>query len=395
MIRNRIVYILLAIVCIAFSMIYTSKITAILMTVVLLYPIVAAILTALQLIFVKAGFEGTRVVAEKNVPFEYYLIVNNDLFLPCSPMEMICRMPDLDGGTFCEKRVYISLPPFGKARLAIEGKHLYRGCYACTIEKIAVVDPLRIIKISKKSKRELSMVFVPRKLTLEDIISNTVGEQNFTRPNPITFEKEDFSHVRDYHDGDIMQMVHWKLTAKLDELMIKHYDSINDRRALVLCDWSGIDADILLKTDTIIETALAFVQAALDNGIYAAVDLGRSADRDLIRISNAGEFENFYDLMAVLPITNEKLDFAAVIDESDKTTAAMMVLITANLTDEIVHRARALAEQCAVYLAYINLAQRPVDGNLFEEEFLFFNIRGSGEESLKLAAAMASHDSNQ
>lgn len=395
MIRNRIIYILLALVCIAFSMIYVSKVTAIIMFVVLLYPVIAAVFTAVQLIFVKTEFEGSRIVAEKNIPFEYYINVSNDVFLPCSPLEMTCRLPDLDGGLFCEKRVYVSLPPFGKARLAIEGKHLYRGCYGCTIEKISVVDPLRIIRISKKSDKEMSMVFVPRRLSLADIVSNSVGEQNFTRPNPVTFEKEDFSHVRDYRDGDVMQMVHWKLTAKVDELMIKHYDSINDRCALILCDWSGIDADVLLKTDTIIETALAFVRAALDNGIYAAVDLGRSDDRDLIRISSEGEFENFYELMAVLPTTAEKIDFAAIIDESDKTTAAMTVLITANLTEEVIHRARAIAEQCAVYLAYINLAQRPVNGDLFEEEFLFFNIRGSGEESLKLAAAMASRDEAQ
>ena len=192
-------------------------------------------------------------------------------------------------------------------------------------------------------------------------------------------------------------MVHWKLTAKADTLMIKHYDSINDRCALVLCDWSGSDlggvnADVLLKTDTIIETALAFVQAALDMGIYAAVDLGRSIDKDLIRISSIGEFENFFELMSVLPTSAEKIDFSSVIDASDKTTAAMLVLITANLTDEIIQRARAISKYCAVYLVYINLAQRPVDGGLFEEEFLFFNIRGSGDEALKLAAAMASRD---
>lgn len=392
MIRNRIVYIVLAMVCIAFSMVYSSKISAILMIIVLLYPAIAAILTSIQLIFVKAGFEGTRVVFEKNVPFEYYLNVSNDIFLPCSPMEMICHMPDLDSGSFCEKRVYVSLPPLGKARLAIEGKHRYRGCYTCAIEKISVVDPLRIIKITKKSDKKLTMVFVPRRLLLEDVVSNSVGEQNFTRPNPITFEKEDFSHVRSYRDGDILQMVHWKLTAKLDELMIKHYDSINDRRMLILCDWSGMEADVLLKTDTVIETTLAFVKAALDVGIYAAVDLGRSADEDLLRISNDGEFENFFELMSVLPAPTEKADFLAVIDRSDKSAAAAIVLITANLTDEVIHRARVMAEQCAVYLAYINLAQRPVDGDLYEEEFLFLNIRGSGEEALKLAAAMASRD---
>ena len=394
MARNRIIYILLALVCIAFSMIYMSKITAIIMFVVLSYPIIAAVFTAVQLIFVKASFENSRVVSEKNSPFEYYINISNGIFLPCSPLEMICRMPDLDGGLFCEKRVYVSLPPLGKARLAIEGKHLYRGCYSCVIERISVVDPLRIVKISKRPNNEMSMVFVPRRLALEDVVSDSVGEQTFTRPNPVTFEKEDFSHVRDYREGDVMQMVHWKLTAKADQLMIKHYDSINDRCALVLCDWSGIDADVLLKTDTIIETALAFVRAALDTGIYAAVDLGRSAGGDIIRISSEGEFENFFELMSVLPIETEKIDFSAAIDATDKSTAAMIVLITANLTDEVVRRARAIAEHCAVYLAYINLSQRPVDGSLFEEEFLFFNIRGSGEEALKLAAAMASRDDN-
>lgn len=392
MTRNRIIYAVLSVICIAFSMIYAAKVTAIIMLVMLLYPVVAAILTAVHLIFIKAGFENVHIVAEKNVPFEFHLNVGNDLFLPCSPMEMICRLPDPDGGLFCEKRVYVSLPPFGKARLAIEGKHLYRGCYTCEIKKISMVDPLRIIKISKKSDKELAMVFVPRKLPLENILSNSVGEQNFTRPNPITFEKEDFSHVRDYRDGDIMQMVHWKLTAKTDDLMIKHYDSINDRRALIMCDWSGMDADTLLKTDTIIETAIAFVQAAMDNGIYAAVDLGKASERDPIRISNIGEFDRFYDLMSVLPPMTETTDFSALIDETDTASAAMIVLITANLTDAVIHRARILSEQCAVYLAYINLAQRPVDGDLFEEEFLFFNIRGSGEDALKLAAAMASRD---
>lgn len=391
MIRNRIIYILLALLCIAFSMIYTSKVTAVLMFIVLLYPAIAAVLTAVQLRFVKADFEVPRMVAEKNVVFEYYINVTNKLFLPCSPMEMVCRMPDLDGGVFCEKHVYVSLPPFGKARLAIEGRHMYRGCYDCRIKKIAVVDPLRIIRISKKTNNELSMVFVPRRLKLDDLVSETVGEQDFKRPNPITFEKEDFSHVRNYRDGDIMQMVHWKLTAKLDELMIKHYDSINDRRALILCDRSGLETDTLLKTDTIIETTLAFVQAALDEGITAAVNMGGASFGSFITVSAAGEFEDFFQLMSVIPAVTENTDFAAVIDDIDKA-AAMIVLITANLTDEVIHRARALSEQCAVYLAYINLAQRPVDNDLFEEGYFFLNIRSSGNDALKLAAAMANRD---
>lgn len=82
-----------------------------------------------------------------------------------------------------------------------------------------------------------------------------------------------------------------------------------------------------------------------------------------------------------------------MIDDTDLTAAAMVVLISANLSEELLARARALSEYSTVYLAFINLAQRQVESSLYEEEFMFLNVRGSGSEALKLAAAMASKES--
>lgn len=393
MIKNRVLYGLLVVICIAFSMLYKSSITAVLLIIVLAYPIVAAILTAVQLIFVNAEFPDNRITCEKNTAFEYYVTVKNDSILPCTPMEVICLLPDPDTAVFSERRIYVSFSPFGTARLAIEGRHQYRGCYSAQIRKVSTVDPLRIIRISKKSKHEMVMVFLPRKISLDDIVSASIGEDNFSRPNPITADKEDFSHVRDYRDGDIIQMVHWKLTAKQDELMIKQYDSINDRRAMILCDWNSGEGDMFLRMDTIIETAIAFVRDALDQGIHSTVDIGRALDREPVQITSEGEFDRFYDLMSVYPVSSERYDFISVIDDTDVSSAALIVLITADLSEELLSRARALSEYCTVYLAFINLAQRQVESSLYEEEFLFLNVRGSGGDALRLAAAMANHDS--
>ena len=389
MVRNRVIYIILAVVCIAFSMLYTSKVTAILMVIVLLYPAVAAALTAIHLRFLSAEFDEKRITAEKNTPFEYYINIKNDSVFPCAPMEMVCVLPDVDSGMFIEKRVYVSLSPFGQARLSVEGKHLYRGCYPCSINSLAAVDPLRIIRISKKTKDECTMVFQPRRINLDDLVSASVGEQSFSRPNPITAEKEDFSHVREYRVGDIMQMIHWKLTAKQDDLMIKQFDSINDRRAIVLCDMSG-EGDPLLRADTVIETAIAFVQEAMDIGIHSVVDFGMLFDRAAVQVTNITEFERFFQLMSVIPAMADTCGLTTLIDEADRSSAAVMVLITASLSPDIIVRARALSETCAVYLAYVNLSSRPVDNELYDDEFMFLDIRGEGEEALKLAAAMAS-----
>lgn len=390
MIRSRILYILLVLACIAFSMIYRSSITAFLLVIVIAYPVIAAILTAAELIFVKAEFPEKRLVAEKNTPFEYYLGVKNGSIFPCAPMEVICLLPDSDTAVFSERRVYVSLSPFSSARLAIEGRHQYRGCYSARIQKISVVDPLRIIRISKKSSDNMVMVFLPRRISLDEITAASVSDNSLSQPSPFTNDKEDFSHVREYRIGDVMQLVHWKLTAKSDELMIKQYDSISDRRAFILCDWNSGEGDLFLRMDTIIETAVAFIRDALNCGVHSTIDVGRGGSRELIQITNEGEFESFFDLMSVFPVSSEKYDYISLIDDTDVTSAAIVVLITPNLTEEIIERARNIAKSSTVYLAFINLAQRIVEDSLFEDEFLFLNVRGSGSDALRLAAAMAS-----
>lgn len=389
MVKNRIIYALLAAACLAFSIAYTSKISAVLLIMVLLYPIAAALATVLQLISVFADFDSEQLVFDKNTRFEFFVNVTNYSIFPCVPAELVCEFPDIDTGRFNEKHVFVSLSPFGSAKLAVEGRHLYRGCYNCTIRKISAVDPLRIIRLSKKVDKSCQMVFLPRKIELRDIVSSSVGEQSFSRPNPITSEKEDFSHVREYRDGDIIQLVHWKLTAKQDELMIKQFDSINDRRALILCDMSCKEGDVLLTADTKIETAISFVKALLDTGVGVSADFGIASESGVINVRNMIDFEQFFRLMSVLPAQNGREDLPSLIDSADKSTAAVLVIITSSLSEEVVLRARALGEYCAVYLAYVNLLSKQVDNSLYEDNFLFLNIRGSGEDALKLAAAMA------
>ncbi len=395
MLLNRIIYAVFLAACLGFSMAYTSSITAVLLVVAVSYPIAAAGFTAVQLAFLNADFTDRRITVPKNTPFEFCVSVKNASIFPCVPLELACSLPDPDSGRFIKKRIYVSLSPLSSANLIVAGRHLYRGCYTATAERISAIDPLRIIRLSKKLNKQMTMVFLPRKLPLEDALSSSMGEQNYSRPNAIIAEKEDFSHVRVYRPGDNIQLMHWKLTAKQDDFMIKQYDSVNDRRVFVLCDWSGgmgsAGGDSFLRADTIIETALAFVQAALDCGIHSTVQLGQPPDFETISVTSASEYDGLYDVMSILPVTADSShdDFLALADDTDMNRAAAVVLITANLSEEIIFRARRFAKSGETYLVFVNPGSVPVDKTLYEEPFLFFNIRGSGEEALRLAAAMA------
>lgn len=115
--------------------------------------------------------------------------------------------------------------------------HRYRGSYAAEISRISVFDPLRIICISRKISSEETLIFLPRRVDIGELPAEAHSE-NSSNPAPLLQgEREDFSTFAKYRPGDIMQLVHWKLTAKLDDLMIKavrRSDRAQDRGSMRL-----------------------------------------------------------------------------------------------------------------------------------------------------------------
>ena len=387
MVKNRVIYILTTVACLGFSMSYTGKLSQILLLVMLLYPIAAFILALIQLLLVGADFRTNRVTMPKELSFDMFIRVFNRFIFPVVPVELLCSLPDADAGLFSEKRLFVSLPPFSSADISVRCRHRFRGSFNGTVKRIYVVDPLRIIRVSKKVERTAQMIFMPRRLNMEDIIFRSAVEQSFAQKQLRSTDKEDFSHVREYRDGDVLQMVHWKLTAKQDELMIKQFDSITDLRAAILCDYhQSNDIPGMTRADMVIETAIAFARTALEKSIHSTVDIGDLSTKPSL-VADMGSFNKFFELMSVIPPDLHTEDFLTMIDKLDKSSAAILVLITPELDKELIDRARDAAQQVTVFYAYLNLESRPLEYDFSGERFLFLNILGTDENALEEAAA--------
>lgn len=387
MIKNRIIYILATLGCLIFSMAYKGKISQILFLIVLLYPVLAFIMAVIQLLLAGADFRTERIAAPKEISFDLFIRVYNRFIFPAVPVELLCSLPDGDAGLFSDKRLFVSLPPFGEADIPVRCRHRFRGSYYGAIKRIYVVDPLRIIRVSKKFERSIQTVFLPRRLNMEDIIFRSAVEQSFAKKQLHSTDKEDFSHVREYRDGDILQLVHWKLTAKQDELMIKQFDSVTDLQATILCDYhQSNDIEGMTRADMMIETALAFAKTALEKGLHSTVDIGDPNSPPSF-IADMGTFNKLFELMSVIPPDLHTEEFCSMIDELDKSSAAILVLITTELNKELIDRARDAAQQVTVFYAYLNLESMPIPYDLSNERFLFLNILGTKDTALEEAAA--------
>lgn len=386
MVKNRLVYIIATAVCLGFSMAYTGNLSQILLLIMLLYPAVAAVCAAIQLMLVSADFRAGRITIQKELSFDLFFKVRNRFIFPAVPMEILCNLPDGDVGLFTDKRLFVALPPFGNAEISVRCKHNYRGSFQGAIKRLYVTDPLRIIRVSKRFERSTQMIFLPRKLNMESLIFRSAVEQSYTQKQLRSTDKEDFSHVREYRDGDILQLVHWKLTAKQDELMIKQFDSVTDLRAVILCDYhqsNGIAG--MARADLVIEIAIAFTKTALEKGIRSTVDLGDLSSQPS-SVADMGAFNRFFELMSVIPPDLHTADFCSMIDELDKSSAAILVLITDRLDKELIDRARDASQQVTVFYAYLNPESLPLEDDFSGERFLFLNIRGTKDTALEEAA---------
>ncbi len=381
MARNRVLYIIAVLGCLVFSMLCKENTSALLLAAVLLYPLLSLGVAYLLLIFIKADFVEHNMLNEKGTHFEISIDVKNGFILPCVPLELVCDLPDEDTGLVIEKKIFVTLSPFGKAKLSMNCMNRYRGKYRFRIKRISVFDPLRIIRAGKKCGSSLDAVFVPRRLNLPDIFSVPGSESSSAKMKSANDNKEDFSHVRDYIPGENVQLVHWKLTAKQDDLMIKQFDSINDRKALILCNFGSAseEHDALLCVDTIIETAAAFAKALLDEKINTFVEFDEG-DFDALKISSPSEFEAFFEIMSVI---SPKIKGASALP-LDKSAGeeTVLVIITAALTEEIILLANQLASGEAVFVAYINFTGKPLEIDRDNEHFTLLNIRGAGQEHL-------------
>lgn len=389
MAKNRFLYILFVVACVIFSAAYQSRLSAVLLILALVYPLLAAIATLVSLFTLRISFGEKRAVYDKNESFELPLIIHNNFIFPYTTAEIDCMLPDNETGLFLRKQVYVSVAPLKKLRIFVPCMHRYRGSYEACAISLSVCDPLKIIRFTRKVGCKAQLVFLPRKLLLDEL-SGVFGGEGGVVPEQRPFgEKDDFSHVRDYLPGDVLQLIHWKLTAKLDTLMIKQYDTDNDRRSIVLCNFnrgSSTASAVLRQYDAVIESAIAVVLSSMKEGVKVFADIGLVGGAKYDIADNMG-FDRFYDSMAELPLDITVNDFSEIIKSYSVVDAAVIFLITPVLDDNIVAAAEAVGEvsDSSVILLYINVLGKNTTAPL-HEHYIYAELKGETDAAFSTAS---------
>lgn len=227
MLRNKLIYILVMTITAAVSVFFNVKSARLIFG----FEIAMIPILILYVVFEKKNLEAEIRVpyfhTRKESDFNIEVCINNRGFLPVTE----CRIKIICQDAFTGRKYVMgesaALDSKSNAVLVFNIRAKYCGKYTVRLDKINVFDPLHIfsLKVKTDSGADEFMV-LPRLCRIFIGGSASSRLRHEWEQYSHTASGEDTSEVFDVHEyrhGDTLSRVHWKLTAKTGEYLVKEY----------------------------------------------------------------------------------------------------------------------------------------------------------------------------
>lgn len=216
--------------------------------------------------------------------------------LPVSDIRVELSVPSGYTGL---QEVNVTVPPFSRRtfRQVIDCPH--RGIYEAGVTKITVTDVFDMISLSRRPNLKLLRMEVRPKVTdIEPMAIQNVDLGPEFR-STATEDNASPSDVRKWMDGDELKKVHWKLSLRKRELMVRTYEESARPDTLIIPDLgqaTGLRDQQLTIEDCICEASLNAAKAQLAEGYPVRMPLTNARPSELAGQAPS-DFPPFVDAM--------------------------------------------------------------------------------------------------
>ncbi len=268
--QSRILYLCLLFSTLVFAYFNGGKIPYMLLYTMILLPFVSLAYTFVIYLRFKFGQELDKKFVTKGDKVNFIFSINNEDFF----IYPYIRVYFHGAKTIFENQFQVknfSLQPFRGKNFSFELQCNYRGNYEIGIHSIEIEDFFGLFNFkynileSKYVTVYPKIVYLDRFLLKTDFMSESHSMLNINDEDMSTI-----SDVRKYAYGDGLKKIHWKLTAKSREIMVKKYQSTSETSTLMLLDLHknpyGAGENIILE-DKVIESIVSVLYYCLHNWI--------------------------------------------------------------------------------------------------------------------------------
>ena len=260
MVKNRLVFVLLLLLSINFIYFYGGIVPYTLFYLMLLIPLMSFLYALILFKTCKCTQEISEMHVMKGETVSFSYSFNNrsillNPYLKCNfskTFYLIAELKEVMGFSLLPKKVL-------KKEFAFHCK--YRGIYEVGIKEMYFEDLIGIIRFTIPINGQFQLTVMPALVKLEKLYfaKKTVDESE--TPSQIMSQQiNEMSDIREFRTGDSLKKVHWKVSAKANQLMVKNFVNTMNSAVNILFDLTPLDIGLehrLAVEDKMIEVLYA------------------------------------------------------------------------------------------------------------------------------------------
>lgn len=240
MISKRLEYLVLLLAAFFFHIFVVDYISFWILAFLLMLPLVSLLITVLAMGGATAELIINKVSIQKNESLPIQLKIHNKhLFLTCMCMVKLTIQNELLQQE--ETRLFFMTATHSGHTVEQVISSKYCGMIKCSISELKIYDALGLFSFRKETESSYFVSILPSVYPLmamsskiQQDIKNNIISRTVKGNDP-----SEFMDVREYRDGDRLARIHWKLSDKYDQIMVKDFGDSISNDVLLLFDLNG------------------------------------------------------------------------------------------------------------------------------------------------------------
>ena len=189
---------------------------------------------------IRVNLEVSETMLAKNMPFSYEISIANESVFPITFGEAYLYIPDKECVRSSVKKINFSMPPSSSTRVTNKISFPFRGTFPIGIEAIYVHDFFRTVKFRIDVTEKKDIFVYPQRIrssASKSIVSS--DSSGAVSRSPFSPEKTEVDDVREYRPGDTLKSIHWKLSSKSENFIVREYSQGTVKSNLIFVDMSA------------------------------------------------------------------------------------------------------------------------------------------------------------
>ncbi|MCL1996269.1 MAG: DUF58 domain-containing protein [Defluviitaleaceae bacterium] len=340
MLRNRLAYGMTVIVLMLLVFVYEHTMTYMALYAVLLLPLLSFVLT----IATRKNFTVTESLSQNSVlkgqTISYLFDVKNNSFLPCTSVQVCFSDKTAAIETeFVDK--FFSIMPFKNYQVTFDLTAKYRGTYEIGVGSIILYDFLGLFSFKQLHEEKITLNVLPSIVSLGALPLDSSNQGNNMSKN--FNQDEDYSVISDlrkYHPSDGYKKIHWKMSARKNELVSKNFQGTHKNSVTVLLDNSvtNLPPEQKMPLEDSIMEACVSVLNYVHNNMYTMSLYYMSGPEQ----GEEGDFDYLYHIASKLQFVDTSFqDFFYNYSKMQVDTDNLVVFVQ-SITDNVFSTLQAL-----------------------------------------------------